>query len=75
MVLVLALLVYPGGLGTSFVQYHCPGASTYHPGQCNVSWAYMLAIMTTTLCMFCPVMCYYSDMQINDYWWPPGTHV
>ncbi|ELU15995.1 hypothetical protein CAPTEDRAFT_41660, partial [Capitella teleta] len=55
--IIISLVVYPVGLDCSFVRHHCgPHSKAYFADNCHIGWAYVLAIMSTALAMFCPVL-------------------
>ncbi|EDO35175.1 predicted protein [Nematostella vectensis] len=54
--LVISLVMFPLGFKSQFVSQHCGLTDMFNPGQCSISWAYTLAIMSTGLLMLCPVM-------------------
>ncbi|XP_065054588.1 LHFPL tetraspan subfamily member 6 protein-like isoform X2 [Rhopilema esculentum] len=57
----LALLFFPLGLSSSFVHKICgPGADMYKSGNCQISWGYVLAIMSAALLIFSPILARYS---------------
>ena len=52
-----ALFAYPLGLRSYFFRYYCgQEADIYNAAQCSMGWAYMLAVMGTSLSMFCPIL-------------------
>ncbi|CAH1800656.1 unnamed protein product [Owenia fusiformis] len=67
LIMIAGLVVHPVGLGSQFVQQHCPGSGMYNGGHCQLGWAYMLGIMGTSLSMFCPFLSQYIDMKVHDY--------
>jgi hypothetical protein len=62
--LIISLVVFPVGLDCSFVRHHCGAASrSYYAHHCHLGWAYVLAMMSTSLAMFCPVLSQYTDFR------------
>jgi len=57
----LALLFFPLGLSSSFVHKVCgSGAAMFKSGNCQIAWGYVLAIMSTALLIFTPILARYS---------------
>ena len=66
----VGLVLYPLGLGSPFSRQHCGEAATvYSSGECQVGYAYMLALVSTALAAYCPVLARlitYKDY--TNYW-------
>lgn len=61
--LFVSLIVYMFGLNSRFVKQHCGPSSTYFSsGTCQIAWGYMLAIVSTALLIFCPLIAYYLSV-------------
>ncbi|KAL7647636.1 UNVERIFIED_CONTAM: hypothetical protein RMT77_001236 [Armadillidium vulgare] len=53
----LGLMLYPLGLGSSFTRGVCGNKATiYSAGSCHIGYAYMLALVSTALAAYCPVL-------------------
>ncbi|XP_060064585.1 LHFPL tetraspan subfamily member 2a protein-like [Ylistrum balloti] len=67
LVMMSGLLIYPLGLGSKFMKFHCgAGTRMYHSGDCHIGWSFMLAIVGTSLAIFCPVLSHFTDMKARD---------
>lgn len=64
-VLTAGLVVFPVGLDSPVVQHYCPGAEIYKPGGCQIGWAYLLAIVATSLAFFAPFLAQYTDISLD----------
>lgn len=53
--------MFPLGLDSEFARSVC-GAETamFSTDDCEIAWGYVLAIMTVSLTMFCPILARYS---------------
>lgn len=60
--LITSLLTYPVGLDAPVVRAACgQSAGVYNGGTCIVGWSYALAITSTALAVFCPVLSHYIE--------------
>ena len=64
--LIIALSIFPTGLDSSFVHHYCLGARMYDTGQCQIGWAYMLAMIGTALAIFSPFLAQYTDITLDE---------
>ena len=60
-ILVASVTSFPVGLDSKFAKHYCPGAKLYWGGTCQPGWAYILAVMSTALSIFCPFLSQYTD--------------
>lgn len=61
--LVVSLLVYPFGFKSTYVQQHCGSSSGFFTsGACDIAWGYVLAIVSTALLFFCPMIAYHLSV-------------
>ena len=61
--LLISLIVYPFGLNSTFVKQQCGYSSGFfNSGTCQIAWGYMLAIVSTALLLFCPVIAYHLSV-------------
>ncbi|GAB6029541.1 hypothetical protein CHUAL_005291 [Chamberlinius hualienensis] len=70
-ILLSALLIYPFGFPSPFVRHHCgTSAGFFNAGECRLGWSYTLAIMSSLLSIYCPVLAKFSTYHIYepDYW-------
>lgn len=55
--LCLSILVYPLGFRSEFARSICGERTNYYViEQCHVTWGYVLAIMTVSMTIFCPIL-------------------
>lgn len=60
-----ALLVFPWALGTPFAEAHCgPGTGPYQQGRCRLGWASVLAIISTLLGVYCPLLARFTTYRV-----------
>ena len=65
--MVLSLLVFPAALDTPQARQVCgPRSRAYYGDQCQIGWAYMLAVMGTALAVFCPLLARYVDLRVCE---------
>ena len=64
--LLAGLLVFPVGFDSMFVRHYCPGSRMYDAGSCSVGWSYILAVVGTSLGIFCPFLSHYTDVKLRD---------
>ena len=61
--LLVSLILYPFGLDSAFVKQQCGSSSGYfNSGSCQIAWGYMLAIVSTVLLLFCPMIAYHLSV-------------
>lgn len=61
--LFISLIVYCFGLNSSFAKQHCGSSSGFfNSGICQIAWGYVLAIVSTALLIFCPMIAYHLSV-------------
>ncbi|CAD7674293.1 unnamed protein product [Nyctereutes procyonoides] len=55
-VTIVGLLVFPISLASPFAKGACGASSVYHGGQCQLSWGYVIAILSAVLASFLPMI-------------------
>ena len=64
---IAGLLVYPLELGSPGVRDQCGKlARMYHSDECEFSWAFMLAIVSTAISVYCPILAKFSTYNHYD---------
>jgi len=72
--LAIAVLIFPLGLDSSFARDVCGlEAKMFVSGECQVAWGYVLAIMSVSLTIFCPILAKYSTENKETYRQGIGT--
>ncbi|CAH1232393.1 TMEM211 [Branchiostoma lanceolatum] len=57
----VGLIIYPVGLESNVIKMYCgQSAASFNPGNCEIGWGYVLAIMGTALTMFGPFLSKYA---------------
>ncbi|KAK3582932.1 hypothetical protein CHS0354_019936 [Potamilus streckersoni] len=66
--LTCGILACPLGLNSSFFRFYCGQlASAFYSGSCDMGWAYMLAIVGTSLSIFCPILSQLVEKRHTKY--------
>lgn len=62
---LLALVLFPWVLGSPFAEAHCgPGTQPFRPGHCRLGWASMLALISTLLGVYCPLLVRFTSYRV-----------
>ena len=66
--LAVGVLLFPLGLDSPFARDVCGlEAKMFAADECQVAWGYVLAIMTVSLTIFCPILGKYSTESKDNY--------
>ncbi|XP_068677666.1 LHFPL tetraspan subfamily member 2a protein-like [Montipora capricornis] len=61
--LLVSFVIFWSGLKSLFVRQHCGSSSSYfNAGTCQIAWGSVLAIVSTGLLIFCPMIAYYLSV-------------
>lgn len=64
LLLFISLIIYCFGLNSSFAKKHCGSSSGFfNSGTCKIAWGYVLAIVSTALLIFCPMMAHHLSVS------------
>jgi hypothetical protein len=63
-IMMVAMLLVPCDLTGE--QLHCGPAAYFSFGQCEIGWAYALAVTTTLLAIFCPILAQFTTFYPAD---------
>ncbi|CAG2213858.1 unnamed protein product [Mytilus edulis] len=68
LLMISALVTFPVGLSSHYFRYYCgDSASVFYSANCSIGWSYMLAIMSVSLSIFCPVLWCFKEMKWNEF--------
>ncbi|XP_077865444.1 LHFPL tetraspan subfamily member 6 protein-like [Saccoglossus kowalevskii] len=67
LIMSAGLLLFPLGLDNTFVRQYCGNTAIFNSGDCDIGWGYMLAVMSTAISMFCPVLAKYLSGSQKQY--------
>ncbi len=65
-IMIAGLVAFPVGLDSQFVRHYCRDARAYHGGSCQIGWAFLLAIVGTSLSVFTPFLSQYTDLVLQE---------
>merc|ERR1712226_1133667 len=75
LVQTFALAIFPMGFHSSFARGMCgPNTSMYNMDRCHIGWGYVLAIVTTSLVVFCPFLSKFSTNTTKRGCTMPTSH-
>lgn len=58
--LLVSVIIYWGGLNSSFVKQHCgPSSFYFNAGTCQIAWGCVLATVSAALLIFCPLIAHH----------------
>ncbi|XP_037092802.1 LHFPL tetraspan subfamily member 2 protein-like [Pollicipes pollicipes] len=61
---LLGVILYPLGLGCSFVRTECgPSSTVYSPGHCEIAWGLVLFIFTLLVSIYCPILARFTVVK------------